>query len=83
MLVFTFSMGLPSSLTDPHQVLGILGALGAVGMLLSGVAKLWKISLRVLAEMGKDWDDYLLKRRASKARLQIPQRIRDITVSRG
>jgi hypothetical protein len=90
-------MALPSSLTDPHQVLGILGALSAVGMLLSGVAKLlsnvekllrdvarlWKSYLRVRAEMRKDWDDYRLKQRASKARLQIGQPSRDITMSRG
>lgn len=76
-------MDLLASLSDPHLVLELLGALSGLAMLLSAVGMLWKSSLRVFAEMAEDIDDYRLKRRASKARLRIDHPIRDITVSRG
>jgi hypothetical protein len=67
-------MDLLSSLSDPRYVLQILDVLGAVAILLGAIGGLWKISLRTLSEMAEEMDDFHLKRRASKARLQVTAR---------
>jgi len=67
-------MDLLSSLSDPRYVLEILGVFGAVTILLGAIGDLWKISLRTLSEMAEEIDDFHLKRRASKARLVVPER---------
>jgi hypothetical protein len=67
-------MDLLSSLSDPRYVLQILDVLGAVAILLGAIGGLWKISLRTLSEMAEEIDDFHLKRRASKARLQVTER---------
>jgi hypothetical protein len=60
----SFSVG--HLLSDPLHLAAICGVLAIL-------KKLWKVGLRVLAEMCEDFDDFKLRRQASKRRLQFAQ----------
>jgi hypothetical protein len=69
-------MHLLNNLRDLVEFLGaIVGALAGTAklmqILLTAVAKLWRTSLLKLAAMAEDLDDYRLKRRASRMRLEV------------